>query len=150
MFVLMCCISIRTHLITKPNLISYTMLVYKMQIQMKRTLINKLRKCPCKWPLFIFNLRFIIIALSCDNFKLKKNWYKRHKEQWLMKTENKIHDVFILYNQKNSQFWWWGNSMEAKFISHHKANDDFFVTYWNPVLQKDNSPSKRRTWSKGV
>lgn len=59
-----------------------------------------------------------------------------------MKTENKIHDVFILYNQKNSQFWWWGNSMEAKFISHHKANDDFFVTYWNPVLQKDNSPSK--------
>lgn len=81
---------------------------------------------------------------------LKKNWYKRHKEQWLMKTENKIHDVFILYNQKNSQFSWWGNSMEAKFISHHKANDDFFVTYWNPVLQKDNSLSKRRTWSKGV
>lgn len=98
MCLLMCCISIRTHLITKPNLISYTMLVYKIQI--KRTLIDKLRKCPCKLPLFIFNLRFIIVALSCDSFKLKKRkWYKRHKEQWLMKTENKIHDVFILYNQ---------------------------------------------------
>lgn len=53
-----------------------------------------------------------------------------------MKTENKIHDVFILYNQKNSQFWWWGNSMEAKFISHHKANDDFFCNLLKPSIAK--------------